>query len=113
MKDFNYEKTFELMCAFQALNPLKGSIIKFLFGKYVFTGNYTDLALLIGKKKKSVSSVRKAVKELEKIGIVYIVYIDNAEFDDDGNLIKSVPMKKVYLLDNWMESLLKWYRREL
>ena len=110
MKDFNYEKTFELMCAFQALNPLKVSIVKFLFGKYVFTGNYTDLALLIGKKKKSVSSVRKAVKELEKIGIVYI---DNAEFDDDGNLIKSVPMKKVYLLDNWMESLLKWYRREL
>lgn len=111
MKDFNYEKTFELMCAFQALNPLKVSIVKFLFGRYVFTGNYTDLALSIGKKKKSVSSVRKAVIELKKIGIVYIVYIDDAEFDDDGNLIKSVPMKKCYLLDNWMESLLKWYRR--
>ena len=111
MKDFNYEKTFELMCAFQALNPLKVSIVKFLFGKYVFTGNYTDLALLIGKKKKSVSSVRKAVKELEKIGIVYIVYKDNAEFDDDGNLIKGVPMERCYLVDNWMESLINWYHK--
>lgn len=111
MYNYNYNDTFELMCAFQALNPLKVSIVKYLFNTDVFKGNYTDLALLIGRKKKSVSSVRKAVKELGRIGIVFIVYEDDAEFDDDGNLIKSVPMKGCYLVDNWMESLINWYHK--
>lgn len=110
MKYFNYKKTFELMCAFGALNDSKTRIIRYLFYKNIFYGNYTDLTVAIGMDKKNMNNIRKAVIELNKIGIVCIDYANYVEHDEKGNCINKVArMKYYYLVDNWMENLINWY----
>ena len=100
---------FLLMKNYQKLNPQKTSIINFLHECDVFEGGYTDLAEAMGIAKKNAPNIRKALIKLDEMGIVCIVRQPSAIYDDDGNVVKSAPMKACFLVDGWMNVLLNAY----
>ena len=89
MTDFDYKKTFELCKKFHELGEIEVLVIDSLFDFRVRYITFTDLAKEIGK---DVSNVRKAVLNLEKMGIVYIGMAHGTRF--------------MFIVDDWMNTLL-------
>lgn len=109
--EFNYEDTFEAMCAFQLLGSLKCRIVKFLFERENYKGTFSSLTVDLGMdKEKNVSNVRKALIQLERMGLVYIHY--KSGYDDDGNHVGRSRMQFCFLMDGWLDYLLTWYQKK-
>ena len=104
MENWNYNKTFTAMKAYSELGVQERSIIEFLFKRSVFNGNYSQLARAI---KLDPANVRKILKYLHALGIVYIVY-NKPEIEVIQT--KSGKMKTCFLVVGWMETLIKRYQ---
>ena len=102
---YTYWQTFELMKKYAELNPLQREIISFLFEYVVFNGGYTTLTESLGRSKSDVSNIRKALLSLENKGLIFIKRKNPVE-DDDGNILKSSPMKSCFIVDGWMDILI-------
>lgn len=112
MKDFSYEKTFELCEAYAKLGERKQSIISFLFKRSYFEGNFTDLTKAMNRPKNHAMDIRKECILLAKMGLVYIVY-EEENYNEYGDLIKKRNRPKaIFLIDGWMDFLIQWYRTE-
>lgn len=109
--DFDYRKMFELCKAYAWIGGGKQKIVEFLFERDYFEGNFTDLTIALGDKKKNTGNVRKELLILQELGMVCICY-DNekVDFDDDGNILTPCARPKAFfLVDGWYDMLIKHY----
>ena len=111
LKDFDYEKMFELCKAYARLGERKQSIIEYLFTLDYFKGNYSDLTKAIGRPKNHAMDIRKECLLLEKMGLICIVYPEKYRdfYDEDGNMTKSnIRPEALFLVDGWYDTLIRW-----
>ena len=111
MKDFNYEKTFELMKAYGELGAIERRIMEYLFKLDFFEGTYSQLAKEINMDARNLTNT---LKYLNALGIVYIKnekYLDELEFTNkNGKIHTSInKMKACFIVDGWMETLIRKY----
>lgn len=120
MEDFNYQKTFELCKAYASLGERKQRIVEFMFERDIFKGNFSDLTRQLNYDvKKNASNIRKEVQTLERLGLICVYYNSEendykVEFTDDGERItKYVAPLGMFLVDGWMDNLIKHYKEEV
>lgn len=97
MKGFSYEKTFQLCQAYHFLGVQEAAIIDVLFEANRFYGDYSEMGRRIGR---NASNTRKAILNLEKMGLVHI------ERGGTGR------MTNCALIEGWMDILIKNYEEE-
>lgn len=112
---YNYQETFELMQAYRRLGARENLIIGYLMTMDCFKGGYNDLAKEIAI---DCSNLRNCLLYLDCLGIVNIVKEDNESeakqiIRKDGILMTINKMKACFLVDGWMEILIKQYRKGL
>lgn len=103
----DYQTIFELMNKYDKLPKLSKTILNYLWNDD-FQGNYTDFTKALGLNKKQVSNVTKALKYLEKLGIVYIIRKHSEEENANRN-----NMKVCFIVDGWLVNLLNTSDEEL
>lgn len=113
--EFNYEQTFDLMAAYHDLGERENKIIKYLMTMVMFDGGYKELA---DATNIEVSNLRNCLLYLDALGIVNIVrckYEDEVKrtLRKDGKIASFNKMKSCYLVDGWMETLIRQYKKGL
>ena len=108
MLKINYEKTFVFAKAYAQLGIRERSVIEYLFEKDVFKGGYSSLAR---KLNYDVSNLRKTLKHLKELGVIYIGY---NKYDDELEIKKNknLFMKYCFIVDGWMDLLIQKYESE-
>ena len=89
MEDFDYQKTYDLCRKFWDLGAIEVLVLDALFPYPAREISYSELAKEIGK---DTSNTRKAVLNLERMGIVFIGM-------DHGK-------RYMFIIDDWMNTLL-------
>lgn len=94
--DATYKEYLETFNAFGTLNESQKKIFNFLSKRDAFIGNYSDLTRALGMDtKKMVSNIRKAVLEMQSLGMVYVSYKA-----PDGSYTSKQP-RLIFLVDGW------------
>lgn len=100
------------MRKFHDLGKNEVLIMDYLFEQSVAEVTYSGLAKAIGQK--DMSNVRKAIINLENMGLVHICRKYDREDPESNNA--NNPMVACYIIDGWLERLLygtwdtsKWY----
>lgn len=106
-----YEETFDLMVAYHKLGERENKIIQYLMTMSAFDGSYSELAK---KLNMNYSNLRFILLYLDALGIVHIVrdkYIDEEKtiVRKDGKTMTFNKMKACFLVDGWMDILVKRY----
>lgn len=97
---FDYNETYQLMRKFHDLGKNETLIMDYLFEQSVAEVNYSQLAKAIGQK--DMSNVRKAILNLEQMGLVNIC----RKYEENEAPKNSNPMIACFIIDGWMEKLL-------
>lgn len=100
----DYNEIFNLIYGFVDMPKPDRDIIKFLSNISIFNGSYMDLTIALGRKvgvNGEQSNIRRAIKRLEDIGIVYINYKDKEN--------KKGGMVDCCLVNNWLQVLTDYY----
>lgn len=102
---YNNKKMYNLMKSFYKLSTYEVRIIDYLMQSKdeIIETTYSKLTEILGfDKKKNVSNVRKAILHLQDMDIVCIVTKHSGSTQETTN-----PMKGCFMVDNWMDNLLK------
>lgn len=102
---YNNKQMYNLMKSFYRLSTYEVRIIDYLMQSKdeIVETTYSKLTEVLGfDKKKNVSNVRKAILRLQDMDIVCIV----TKYSDDTQETTN-PMKGCFMVDNWMDNLLK------
>lgn len=97
---FDYNETYQLMRKFHDLGKNETLIMDYLFKQSVAEVTYSQLAKAIGQK--DMSNVRKAILNLEQMGLVNIC----RKYEENEAPKNSNPMIACFIVDGWMERLL-------
>ena len=98
---FDYEQLFELMVRYSHLGVVERKIIEYLFPHELVKMTRNELASAIGSDK---SDVGKMVHKLEQRGIIHIIHKYN---EQDSQNHATNPMIGCYIVEGWLENLLK------
>ena len=101
---YNYKDTYKLMRKFYNLGANEVRIMDYLMERDVAEITYSKLTEEIGLDKKTmVSNVRKAVLHLQELKLVCVIN----KYAGDECKANSNPMKACFIVDGWMDNLLK------
>lgn len=101
--NYSYKDTYKLMRKFRSLSKSEVAIIDYLLDKTIVDTTYSGITKAIGQK--DTSNVRKALLDLEEIGLVSICRKwDEEELKPEGAV--NNPMVACFIKDDWLQSLL-------
>ena len=101
---FSYQDKYKLMRKFYNLSASEVRIMDYLMERDYAEITYSKLTEELGlDKQKMTSNVRKAILHLQKLGIVYVVN----KYAEDESPVSGNPMKACFIVDGWMDNLLK------
>lgn len=105
VNEFSHKDKYKLMRKFYNLSASEVRIMDYLMERAYAEITYSKLTEELGlDKQKMTSNVRKAILHLQELGIVYVV---NKYYADDECQINPNPMKACFIVDGWMDNLLK------
>ena len=101
---FSYKNEYKLMRKFYNLSAIEVHIMDYLMERDYAEITYSKLTEELGlDKKKMTSNVRKAILHLQELKLVCVVN----KYYVDERPANSNPMKACFIVDGWMENLLK------
>lgn len=101
---YDYKGTYKLMRKFYNLGANEVRIMDYLMERDYAEITYSKLTEEIGLDKKTmVSNVRKAILHLQELKLVCVVN----KYTEEECKTNSNPMKSCFIVDGWMDNLLK------